>query len=62
MRCHDKENLLWQSTVAIKSDPLGSGTINMKEAVFNPRPNDTNLEFDPNRNLYEGRADRGMKP
>ena len=23
-RCYDKENLLWQSTVAIKSDPVGS--------------------------------------
>ena len=24
-RRYDKENLLWQSTVAIKSDPVGSG-------------------------------------
>jgi len=25
-RRYDKENLLWQSTVAIKSDPVGSGS------------------------------------
>jgi len=37
-------------------------SINMKEAVFNPRPNDTNLEFDPNRNLYQGKKGRGMIP
>ena len=27
LRRYDKENLLWQSTVAIKSDPVGSGDI-----------------------------------
>ena len=32
------------------------------EIVFNPRPNDTNLEFDPKRNLYKGKTGRGMKP
>ena len=26
-RRYDKENILWQSTVAIKSDPVGSETI-----------------------------------
>ena len=25
LRRYDKENLLWQSTVAIRSDPVGSG-------------------------------------
>lgn len=30
--------------------------------VFNPRPNDTNLEFDPDRNLYQGKKGRGMIP
>ena len=32
------------------------------ESVFNPRPNDTNLEFDPERNLYQGNKGRGMIP
>ena len=27
-RRYDKENLLWQSTVAIKSDPVGSDLVN----------------------------------
>ena len=26
-RRYDKENILWQSTVAIKSDPVGSGMV-----------------------------------
>ena len=34
----------------------------IKESVFNPRPNDTNLEFDPSRNLYQGREGRGTIP
>ncbi len=32
------------------------------ETVFNPCPNDTNLEFDPERNLYQGKKGRGMIP
>ena len=32
------------------------------ETVFNPRPNDTNLEFDPTRNLYMGKEGGGTIP
>ena len=32
------------------------------ESVFNPAPNDTNLEFDPERNLYQGQVGRGLTP
>jgi hypothetical protein len=39
-----------------------TGRVGVEETVFNPRPNDTNLEFDPNRNLYQGRKGRGMIP
>lgn len=38
------------------------GGVGVEEAVFNPRPNDTNLEFDPERNLYQGKKGRGMIP
>lgn len=31
-------------------------------AVFNPRPNDTNLEFDPERNLSQGKTGRVTVP
>lgn len=31
-------------------------------SVFNPVPNDTNLEFDPQKNLYQGKKGRGMIP
>ncbi len=31
-------------------------------SVFNPTPNDTNLEFDPDRNLYKGKKGRGRIP
>ena len=43
--------------------PVGFGsTVGIKESVFNPRPNDTNLEFDPERNLYQGREGAGRIP
>ena len=43
--------------------PVGFGsTVGIKQSVFNPRPNDTNLEFDPKRNLYQGKKGRGMIP
>lgn len=43
--------------------PVGFGSlVVIKESAFNPRPNDTNLEFDPNRNLYQGKKGRGMIP
>jgi hypothetical protein len=32
------------------------------ESVFNPIPNDTNLEFDPEQNLYKGKKGRGRIP
>ncbi len=37
-------------------------SVDIFQSVFNPRPNDTNLEFDPNRNLYQGKKGRGMIP
>ncbi len=37
-------------------------SVGVEESVFNPRPNDTNLEFDPERNLYQGKKGRGMIP
>ena len=39
-----------------------TGRVGVEETVFNPRPNDTNLEFDPERNLYQGKKGRGMIP
>ncbi len=30
--------------------------------MFTPRPNGTNLEVDPKRNLYQGKKGRGMIP
>ncbi len=39
-----------------------TGAVGVEETVFNPRPNDTNLEFDPERNLYQGKKGRGMIP
>ena len=34
-------------------------SVSSEETVFNPRPNDTNLEFDLERNLYQGKRGRG---
>ena len=35
-------------------------SVTSAEVIFNPRPNDTNLEFDPERNLSQGKTGRGM--
>ena len=37
-------------------------SVSVAESIFNPRTNDTNLEFDPKRNLYQGKKGRGMIP
>jgi len=43
--------------------PWGIGALMCPyETVFNPVPNDPNLEFDPARNLYQGKKGRGMIP
>ena len=33
-------------------------SVSVAESIFNPVPNDTNLEFDPERNLYQGKIGR----
>ena len=39
-----------------------SGVVFLLKSFFNLTPNDTNLEFDPARNLYQGKKGRGMIP
>ena len=39
-----------------------SYSVSADEFVFNPDENDTNLEFDPTRNLYQGNKGKGMTP
>ena len=53
VKCDERGNIV----SAHYSKLLGPG-----ESVFNPCPNDTNLEFDPERNLYQGKKGRGMIP
>ena len=33
-------------------------SVSVTESIFNQVPNDTNLEFDPARNLYQGKTGR----
>jgi hypothetical protein len=33
-------------------------SVSVTESIFNPVPNDTNLEFDPDKNLYHGKTGR----
>lgn len=37
-------------------------SVSVTESIFNPVPNDANLEFDPERNLYQGQVGRGLTP
>ena len=62
VKCDEKGNIISANYSKILGPAGFAGLINFKESVFNPRPNDTNLEFDPNRNLYQGKKGRGMIP
>ena len=62
VKCDEKGNFISANYSKILGPAGFAGLINFKASVFNPRPNDTNLEFDPNRNLYQGKKVRGMIP
>ena len=62
VKCDEKGNIISANYSKILGPAGLAGLVNFKESVFNPRPNDTNLEFDPARNLYKGKKGRGMIP
>ena len=52
---HDEHGNIVSANYSKIIGPWGIGpSMCPYETVFNPRPNDTNLEFDPERNLYQG--------
>ena len=58
----DKGNIVSYNYSKILGSFGLSYKVSADEIVFNPRPNDTNLEFDPERNLSQGKTGRGMLP
>ena len=62
VKCDEKGNIVSANYSKILGIMRLVGWVGVEETVFNPRPNDTNLEFDPNRNLYQGKKGRGMIP
>ena len=58
----EKGNIISANYSKIIGPGACAGCVNFMELFFNPRPNDTNLEFDPARNLYQGKKGRGMIP
>jgi len=62
VKCDEKGNIISANYSKILGPAGFAGLVNFKESVFNPRPNDINLEFDPARNLYQGKKGRGMIP
>ena len=62
VKCDEQGNIISANYSKILGPAGFAGLINFEESVFNPRPNDTNLEFDPERNLYQGKKGRGMIP
>jgi hypothetical protein len=62
VKCDEQGNIISANYSKILGPAGFAGLINLEESVFNPRPNDTNLEFDPERNLYQGKKGRGMIP
>ena len=62
VKCDERGNII-SANYSKLLGPVGFGSIvAVKESVFNPRPNDTNLEFDPEQNLYKGKKGRGRIP
>ena len=62
VKCDESGNIV-SANYSKLIGPVGFGSrVVIEESVFNPRPNDTNLEFDPARNLYQGKKGRGMIP
>jgi len=58
----DRGNMVSANYSKILGPWLIGSTMCPYETVFNPRPNDTNLEFDPEQNLYKGKRGRGRLP
>ena len=62
VKCDDHGKIVSANYSKILGSMGLAGRVGVEEAVFNPRPNDTNLEFDPERNLYQGKKGRGLIP
>ena len=62
VKCDEKGNVVSANYSKILGSMGLVDRVGVEEAVFNPRPNDTNLEFDPKRNLYHGEKGRGKIP
>ncbi len=62
VKCDENGNIVSANYSKVLGPAGFAGLVNFRESVFNPRPNDTNLEFDPNRNLYKGRKGGGRIP
>ena len=62
VKCDEHGNIVSANYSKILGSMGLTGRVSVEEAVFNPRPNDTNLEFDPKQNLYHGKKGRGMIP
>lgn len=60
VKCDEKGKIISANYSKIFGSMGLMGRVSVEEAVFNPCPNDTNLEFDPSRNLYQGKKGRGM--
>lgn len=62
VKCDEKGKIISANYSKVLGAMRLVGGVGVEESVFNPRPNDTNLEFDPARNLYQGKKGRGMIP
>ena len=60
---HDENgNIVAANYSRILGEFRANPSISTAESIFNPVPNDTNLEFDKKRNLYKGRGGRIISP
>lgn len=60
---HDENGMIVSANYSrILGEFRANPSIYSAESIFNPIPNDTNLEFDKKRNLYKGRRGRVITP
>ena len=54
----DKGNMISANYSRILGEFSVLPSVSVTESIFNPIPNDANLEFDPEKNLYQGKTGR----
>lgn len=62
VECNENGEIISANYSKIHGEFYLKFNVGVESVIFNPRINDTNLEFDPNRNLYQGNFGQSNSP